>query len=191
MDWFSLFQSAVLVATLAVAISALRSSGSATKGNNRLAIVTNNREIWSQANTNPELRNVLRPTMAAGDEVSIIEFTFAIQVISHMAMTFELAQAGSISPIEGARRDVQDTMSYPVFKAVWDNNRKYRSANFVQFVDSCLAGVDLDKPLGKRPDRIYLTARTKFRSLRFTKWHTKETLGLPSEEQRATDSSPE
>jgi hypothetical protein len=179
MTWFSLLQTVILVGTLTVAISALRSSGRATRGSNTLAIVANSRQLWSQLNTNPALQNVLRPSMAGDDKVSSIEFNFVIQVINHEATTFELAQAGGISPVEGARRDIHDTMGYPVFKFVWDDNKNYRSADFVDFIDSCLAGVDLDKPLGKRTNQIYLIAKqvcSKAFATHSTRRHIKEDL---------------
>jgi hypothetical protein len=66
---------------------------------------------------------------------------------------------GGVSPLEGTRRDVCDTMNRPVFKAVWDINKAYRGADFVDFMENCLAGIDLDKPLGKRPNLIQSAAK--------------------------------
>src|SRR5271154_6279099 len=158
-NWFNVVQTAAVIATLTVAISALRSSGRATKGSNTLAIVASNRQIWSQLTVNPSLRSVMRQTMGADEEVTDDEYRFVVQVIHHTAISFQLAQTGGINPVEGARRDVHDTMNLPVFKAVWDRNKLYQDAAFVEFFDSCLAGIDLDKPLGRRPNLIRRTTK--------------------------------
>lgn len=153
-NWFSVVQTVVLVGTLIVAVSALRSSGQATKGSNTLAIMASNRQIWSQLTTNPELQSVMRPTMSADEAVTDSEYHFVLAVIHHTAISFELAQTGGINVIEGARRDVHDTMNLPVFKATWDKCKAYQNADFAEFMDSCISGVDLDEPLGRRPNLI-------------------------------------
>jgi hypothetical protein len=161
-SWFSLVQTIVLVATLAVAISALRSSGRAAKASNTLAIVANNRQIWSQLTTNHQLQSVMRADMGPNEHVTESEFNFVMQVINQIATVFELVQSGGADSLEGARRDICDTMNLPVFKTVWEMNRAYRGVDFVEFMESCLAGIGLDKPVGRRPNLIQRTAK-KFR----------------------------
>lgn len=158
-SWFSLVQTIVLVATLAVAISALRSSGRAAKASNTLAIVANNRQIWGQLTSNHQLQSVMRAYLGPNEHVTESEFNFVMQVINQIATVFELVQSGGADSLEGARRDVCDTMNLPVFKAVWEMNRAYRGADFVEFMESCLARVDLDKPVGRRPNLIKRTVK--------------------------------
>lgn len=158
-NWFNIVQSVALVATLTIAISALRSSGQATRGSNILAIMSSHREIWSQLTTNPELQDVMRSTMSGNEEISNNEYNFFIQVINHVATAFELAQMGGINPVEGMRRDAHEYMNWPVFRAAWGRNKAYQEPNFVEFIDSCIAGVDLDKPVGRRPNIIRQAAK--------------------------------
>jgi hypothetical protein len=66
-------------------------------------------------------------------------------------------------------------MNRPLFKAVWEMNRPYRGAAFVDFMESCLAGIDLDKPLAKRPNLIKLTSKRlslKLLTIRSRLWHS-------------------
>ena len=153
-NWFNIVQTVALIVTLAIATSALRSSGRAAEGSNMLAILTSNREVWSQLTTNPKLQSVMRPATNANGDVSDEEYTFFLQVINHVRVVFELAQIGGINPVQGTRRDVHDFMNWPVFKAAWDKAKDYQNADFSQFIDNCMAGIDLDKPLGRRPNLI-------------------------------------
>jgi hypothetical protein len=164
-NWFNVIQTLVLVATLTVAISALRSSERATKGSNRLAIVANNRQIWGQLTTNYRLQSVMRPTMEPSGHVTESEFNFINQCIGQAAIVFDLVQMGGIGPIEGARRDIHDTFNLPAFKAVWEINKPYRDVAFVEYIESCLAGVDLDKPLAKRPNLMQSTVKNFLQKL--------------------------
>ena len=157
-----------------------------------LAILASHREIWSQLITNPDLQNVMRPTMSSDEEVTEIEYHFFLQVINHTATAFHLAQMGGISPAEGMRRDAYESMNWPVFKAAWDKNKVYQDANFVKFMDSCMAGIDLDKPVGRRPNIIqgitkkawlvFLTSLPK-------RHHVKETIENSGEKQPTIDAS--
>src|ERR1700733_8490054 len=149
-NWFNVVQTVALIATIAVAGSALRSSGRATRGSNSLAIATNNRQIWGQLITIPELQSVLRPRMNADEKVSYEERRFVLQVIHHAGTSFELARMGEINRPQGMRRDAHDTFSLPVFRAVWDAVRIYQDPDFGEFLDSCLRGVDLDKAVTQR-----------------------------------------
>lgn len=63
-------------------------------------------------------------------------------------------QKGGVDPMEGSRRDVYFIMNLPPFKVVLEKNKIYRGNAFVEFIDSYLAGIDLDKPLAKRPNLI-------------------------------------
>jgi hypothetical protein len=40
----------------------------------------------------------------------------------------------------GFQSDVRDTMNRPMLRAAWEINKKYRSAEFVNFVDKCISG---------------------------------------------------
>jgi hypothetical protein len=115
--------------------------------------------------------------MSADEEVSSNEHRFVVQVIHHVVTSFELAQMGGINPLEGIRRDVHDFMNLPVFKTVWDRNKVYQNVEFTEFIDSCLAGIDLDKPLGRRPNIIQRTTkkvRPKFSTILPRQHHAKE-----------------
>jgi hypothetical protein len=158
-NWFNIVQTVSLVVTLAIAVSALRSSERATKGSNSLAITTNHREIWSQLIANPELQNISRPTMAPGEKIRDDERHFILEVIHHGAASFELAQMGGVNPQQGLRRDIYETLKWPVFRAVWDETKIYQDADFVEFMESCIAGIDLDKPVGRRPVLIQRIAK--------------------------------
>jgi hypothetical protein len=140
--------------TLAVAVSALRSSERATKGSTVLALAAGNREIWNQLIANPKLQNVNRLQISADEKLRDEERRFVMEVINHGAVSFELAQMGSVNSQQGFRRDVYDTLKRPVFKAVWNEVKIFQNADFVTFIDSCVAGIDLDKPVGRRPGLI-------------------------------------
>ncbi len=109
--------------------------------------------------TNPKLQDVMRPTISAGEKVSDDEYRFVVQTIHHVVVSYQLAQMDGINPAEGVRRDVHNTMNLPVFRAVWERNKAYQDTDFVNFIDSCIAGIDLDKPLGKKPNLIQRTAK--------------------------------
>lgn len=160
-NWFNLVQTVALIATLSVAVSALRSSNHATKGANRLAVAAANRDIWQQVITNPALKRVLRPTMAEGDKVTDAERRFVLQVFQHSGAVFATLQMGAMDRLQGYRRDVHDTMQLPVFQIVWNEFRTYQDIAFVRFVDSCIAGVNLDASVGKTSSLRILSLKVR------------------------------
>lgn len=152
-NWFSVIQTIALIITLTITVSALRSSRNATKGANLLALAAAHRQIWQQVITNPNLKRVLRPTMAANESVTDEEREFAVHVFHHSSTAFEILQMGGLPPFEGFRRDAYETMQLPVFQIVWSEYKKYQQGAFVAFIDSCMAGVNLDDSVGRAPRR--------------------------------------
>ena len=150
MIWLGLVQTAGLVVTLVIAISALKSSERATKGANALTIATNNRQIWGQLISNPELHGVTRPTMAKDEMVRPDERRFVVEVIHHLAANYEIVRMGGMSAQAGLRQDIHDTFSLPVFKAVWEEFKVYQNQDLAELIDDCIAGIDLDKPVSRR-----------------------------------------
>jgi hypothetical protein len=158
-NWFSLLQTVSIIGTLSIATIAVRSSGRATKGSNTLAIASSNRQIWGQLITNPVLQSVTRHTMMPGEEVRYDELRFVLQVIHHIETSFELAQTGGIKPVQNMRRDIHATMTLPVFRVVWQDAKAYQDNSFVEFIDSCISGADLDLSVGRRPSVIRKKAK--------------------------------
>lgn len=150
-NWFNIVQTIALLATLVIAASALRASGNATRGANLLNVTAANREIWQQIITNPALKRILRPTMATDDEVTNEERRFALQVFQHSGAAYSILQTGAMDALHGYRRDVHDTMELPVFQVVWKEYKKYQQKDYVDFIESCIAGVNLDDPVGRQP----------------------------------------
>ena len=151
MIWFSLAQTGGLIVTLIIAISALRASERTTKGANALTIATNNRQIWSQLISNPELHSVTRQDMNDNETVTVRQRRFVVQVTQHLGASYEIIRLGGVGSSYGLRRDVHDTFGLPVFDGMWDEYKNYQDHELVRFVDDCIAGVDLDMPVPRRP----------------------------------------
>jgi hypothetical protein len=161
-NWFSIVETISLVATLTVAICALRPSTKAVKSSVLLNLVNSNREIWGKLVTNPKLQSAVRSTIPAGKSITSEEKQFVKEVILHSLVSFEIAKMGGLTPTQGVRIDIHDTMSLPVFNTVWNELKVYQPKDFVEFIDNCIAGIDLDKPFGQES----LAKRIAYRAIK-------------------------
>lgn len=153
-NWFNVFQTVALLATLAVTRSALGTSERASRASNELMMTSSNREIWGQLVSNPQLESALRGTPTKYEDIRLDEKRFVLQVIQHTAACYEIIRMGGVATVAGFRRDIHVTLTSPVFLAVWDRYKIYYRPAFVGFVDECIAGINLEKPLTAAPSGL-------------------------------------
>jgi hypothetical protein len=158
-NWFNAAQTAAIVLSLLLTMRAVRASERSSRATNLLTVTGYHREIWKQVIEKPELESVLRAGMGPDEQVREDERRFVLQLILHLSSVYQILRLGALDNLEGLRRDIYDFMNLPVPQAVWREFKQYQNRSFVEFVDACIAGRDLDAPIRRRsPTRNVLSA---------------------------------
>ncbi len=138
-NWFSLVQTAGIVAGLAFPVIALRRDATGRRTTNLLALGQQHRELWTQAVERPELSRIFREDAdLLTQPVTPAEFEFLNVVIYHFNTGWELAKQGEILTLQAYTLDVATFFCLPIPAAVWRETRDKRDPRFVTFVEECL-----------------------------------------------------
>jgi hypothetical protein len=140
-NWFTLLQSAGIIASLLFTAVSLRMETKSRQVSNLFTITENHREIWKRVSERPELARVLKPDidlsrLPVGEEEEI----FLREIILHLNASYVAIKDKVFVKPEGLEREVQWFFSLPVPNAVWQKMKPFQDANFIGFVESCQVG---------------------------------------------------
>src|SRR6266536_387205 len=148
-NWFNLVQTAGIIASLGVTASALLKQARQTQAQNLLTITEHHRDIWRQPIEQQGLWGILRDEpLSPGEEVPAAQRHFVVQLILHLAASYEAMRLGALTELEGLRADVHDFFAKPIPRQVWEDSKRYQNQRFIAFVESCIH----DKHLERRDD---------------------------------------
>jgi hypothetical protein len=137
-DVLPVIQSIGIVGSLLLASFALRVSARTARVQSLLTITSSHREIWRAVAAKPELSAALAddadPAAMTGEQRQFVR-----EVILHLAACFEAARLGSLPVMEHMDSDVQQLLSRPVPRAVWNELKPYQNSRFVSFVEDQLS----------------------------------------------------
>jgi hypothetical protein len=138
-NWFELFSSIGIIASLWVAIFSLRSETKTKRIGNLLTITGNHREIWKEFLNNPKLARIHAPdTDTTKHPVTDAERVFINLVILHTNSVYYAMNDQLVVEYEGLRRDIAEFFSLPVPKAVWIKIKLLQNQDFAAFIESSL-----------------------------------------------------
>lgn len=141
-NWFSLVQSAGIVASFLFTAAGYRRDGKARKTSDLLALTQEHRELWSEAHRRPDLGRLFRSEVdLVASPVTTAEQEFLNLVFVHFETGWQLAKQGVATPLAVLTLDVRAFFRLPVVRAVWEELRWSRNPEFVKYVDGILAHV--------------------------------------------------
>ena len=135
--WFDLLQTVGIVGSLLLAAYTTRKDERARRVGNSIAVNEQYRQIWKQLFEHPKLSRVLDRDIEK-EPVSTEEELFVTMLIQHLGTVFRATKHGEFVKLEGLRRDVAESFSLPIPKAVWEKIKVFQDRNFVAFVERCL-----------------------------------------------------
>ena len=143
--WFTLIQTACIVAGLLFTAISLRIDAKARRVSNLIAITREHRDIWTQLYKRPELWRVLeRFPDLANAPISAEQQMFINFIILHLASVYEAMENSMFFQIPSLGKDLKHFFSLPIPRIVWDRMKSLQSAKFVAFVEA-LAQLKVEK----------------------------------------------
>ena len=138
-NWFDLFSSIGIIASLLFTASALHSETKTRRIANQLTITANYREIWKEFFHIPALTRVIDPRADLKDKpVTPSEELFVGLVISQMSSVFQATKDDLLIKVEGAGQDIAQFLSLPIPKAVWAKTKLLQNQDFAAYIESAL-----------------------------------------------------
>lgn len=139
-NWFLLVQTVGIVAGLMFSGWALYLMVRTTRVTNLLQLTQFHRQIWNMVIERPDLREALRhdfsPTTITDEQRLFIRF-----LVLHLSASFIATRAGALFEQEGLATDVATFFSLPGPAAVWEEQRRFHTSQFVSFVDQAVTAV--------------------------------------------------
>jgi hypothetical protein len=140
-NWFSALSAIGIVASLVFTAVSFRSETKTRRIENLLTLTHNHRELWAELFRNPNLARVLDPVADLSKRpITRDESIYLNMVIQHLGSAYQAMKSGLVINPEGVRQDIRSFFSLPIPKAVWERIKDLQNADFVRFVESCIAG---------------------------------------------------
>ena len=152
-NWFSLFQSAGIGASLLFTAVTLRKDLQAKRVREYLTLASQHRRLWGQLHRRRGLAGLLDPHRdIAARPVTNEERLFLELACSHFHTGWLLAREGSLTPLPVLAVDAGHFFRLPVPAQVWDQIKSVLEPEFVTFVDDAVK-MDLAKsPVPSSPE---------------------------------------
>ena len=138
-NWFSLVQTAGILAGLLFTAWSFRRTSLDQRTSNRLSLAGHHRELWECAHQDAALQRIFatEPDLVAAP-VTFEEREFLLEVIYHFQTCLELAREGGLVSLRALRLDAATFFGLPIPRAVWRETRASRDPRFVTFIEECL-----------------------------------------------------
>lgn len=168
-NWFSIAQTAGIVAAFAATFLQLRAMLRASRLQTAQAILATHRELWQLVYSNPSLAHIVEVTKTDGPiGITLDEQQFISQMVNHLQFMWRAQNERMFVWTQGDYLDVKDFLSLPIPRQQWQEIRKYHPDDFVTFLDGVIAG---SGPIGPRPQRdrlpkVKLRARLRLQTAR-------------------------
>jgi hypothetical protein len=138
-NWFSVIQTAGIMGSLWLAMSAARQEAKAKEIDNLLTIAEHHCELWGDVHKKRELDRIFQTTcdgLAPG--LTVAEEEFINLAIVHYLTGWRIAKSGGLTSLKELGADVRGFFSLPLPRAVWEKTKNYRNRHFVKFVGNAL-----------------------------------------------------
>lgn len=137
--WLDLLQTIGIVGGLVFSAYTTWKDERARRIGNSIAITEQYRQIWKELYERPELSRVLaKDADAKKQPVSDQEELFVRTLVLHLGTVYRAMKHSEFVKLEGLRKDVQEFLSLPIPKAVWNNIKRFQDRDFVAFLDASM-----------------------------------------------------
>ena len=138
-NWFSLVQSAGIVAGMGFTVWSLRRDSRERRTAARLGLAQHHRELWAEVHRRPDLGRLLNDDVdLVAHPITAAEDEFLNVVIYHFQTCWELGRSDGLLSLPTLELDARDFFAHPIPKAVWRGSRNRRDPGFVTFIDYSL-----------------------------------------------------
>ena len=139
-NWFSLAQTLGIVGSIALTAASLRRNTRAQKLSDYLTMISQHRELWSDAHRRPELQRIFQAEVdLLAAPISVAEDEFLNLVIVQFNTCWLLAKEGALVTLDVLNADAHSFFSLPIPRAVWEKTKHSRDPKFMGFIDQSLA----------------------------------------------------
>jgi hypothetical protein len=139
-NWFSLVQSAGIIAGLGFNGWSLRRDGQDRRTTARLSLAQHHRELWADVHRRPDLERLLRDDAdLVAQPITTAEDEFLNVVIYHFQTCWELGRSDGLLSLEALRLDARAFFAHPIPLAVWRRSRDRRDREFCRFIEETLS----------------------------------------------------
>ena len=137
-NWFTLLQSAGIIAGLVFTGVSVRAEAKSRRVTNLLIITQNHREIWSELYARPELSRVLDEHVdLERQSITQDEKLFVRFLVLHLSGAHRAIQQDMFMSPEGLACDVRTFFALPIPRELWKKLRPTQDVDFVRFVEAC------------------------------------------------------
>ena len=137
--WLDLAQTVGIVGGLLFSAYTTWKDERARRVGNSIAITEQYREIWKELHERPGLARVLAKEVNPQKQpVSVQEELFVKTLLLHLGTVYRAMRYSEFVKLDGLRKDVQEFLSLPIPKAVWENMKAFQDGDFAGFVEASL-----------------------------------------------------
>jgi len=110
---------------------------SSRKISNYQEIIKSHRDLWKLTLDNPQKYSRLfnRDIDLLKDPITYEENRFINLLLLHMTSGFYFSKGSDLIEVEMMKHDIDDFLSYPIQKEVWNNSKHYFNQDFRSFVE--------------------------------------------------------
>lgn len=137
-NWFSIIQTAGIVASLLIAAAAATRDAKAREIENLLTLADHHRELWAGIHQRPELDRIFKADADMTTPPTVAEQEFLNIVLVHFQTGWRIAKMGGITTLAEMEADIRGFFSLPLPRAVWEKTKAFRNPRFVRFVERAL-----------------------------------------------------
>ena len=107
---------------------------------NLLALDERHRALWGEVKQRPELKRILSANAdLVAQPLTPEENVSMWQILQQFETGWRVERILNRGELKFLARDIAEVFSYPLPRAVWDNEKQFRNPRFVRFVESALS----------------------------------------------------
>ncbi len=140
-NWFSLAQTAGIVAGLFITGRTLRGELRSRRITDQLTLTHLRRDLWGQLRDDPKLLRIFeqQPDLVSCP-VTPVEREFLNSVFVHYINGWMVARDGGLLTMDALSIDSRTFFRRPIPNAVWNETKERYDPKFVAFIEGCLKG---------------------------------------------------
>ena len=145
-NWFDPLQTLGIIGGLAFTAYTIAKDDKARKIANLLAIKQQHREIWRELYDRPKLLRVLKHDVDLGIEAITDEETLFVKFLfRHLDAVHRANQARMFVEIQGLDRDIQEFLTLPIPRAIWNRLKPFLDKEFIKFIEGKVKQFEVNK----------------------------------------------
>lgn len=142
-NWFDVLQTVAISTGLFATVYNLRADRRERMVETQFALTAGHREIWSRLADKPALARVLKTRVDLQSKPITLEEDLLVRfVILHLRAAFKARRAGMDFGDDQVELDVRLLFTLPIPREIWHRYRQFQDAEFIAFVDECIAPQD-------------------------------------------------